>query len=1531
MGEKVLRICLAATRLLALSLSVLIAQPLSAAELLTDPGFEEANPDAATFGWRRHHSLATSGAVIVARDGAHGGQTYLQLRIPEGKTESAVYQPLRLPDIKKTFVLSVWARGTGELLLYAYQSRVENVGGADVATDLAQFKMGERKTISLPSLHKKVRISSEWKLYQFAFTPDPTATSISAAFHVWDGTADIDDASLVVQGENADEVVAPLRFTELKECDFVNGVLRPSTRSAQPPGGKGLVMEAEHARKLILSERGGIRPDEKASCGLFIDFANGITFEFDLAAAGEYQAWYRASIPLVAHWSHAEAMDGDPRHIQDATPNDGWRADTWAWRPGPTYKLAAGAHNWTFNSWHGGIRLDQTALLPVGEKPPDDGAVLTASPVQLSGAVEAVSVPFKPYGLKGWRRVALSHAPPQPAVKAEWSSDAGAAWHALPADLDLSAVDAERNSELRVRFHLSPAGSPASLRSADLLSIFNPGIVYAPGNVPDFTVNGAKTSFQIKGLAARLCNLRNLETGVAYDLPDSQGQPLFIITERTVSEAGRLETLSALDGQLQDARVEKLRHGGEKFVFSYSLKGGAILVKGELEAGDTELIRGRLSIENKGENEIVAADFPLLGNLAIGGDAADDTLIVPFTQGWKIKHPAAQSFASPRYWTWPGMLSMCYVDLYDTGKNAGLYLSSYDHTFYTTELLPRGSADGAVLGLGLRKWIRVRKGQTRELPEAVIGLHPGDWHWGADRYREWGGSWFQKGNTPRWLRESDGYVTGGPLWYGPFDQNLARSAETCAGNDSGLVATWGYMATMNGACGVYPLPSPWYGGIDNFRWTNRKIHELGAHSNYYIQGHLFNPGYNRANSFLGNLPRCYIADKDWSELPDKDFFKRNRVIGPDGAADPPHQHAERMCDSAKREFNNYLSDWALKFIGDYGADGIDFDGFAIGSALPSINYDDDSSTTGDWGRGQLRMIRRCQEEGRKIKPDVVSGMEGCSDVYQQFGDWGLMGNNNALEMFRYTFPDLIVVGGSANGKAEVAVENVFMNAYRMNEMRHAADKDKTQAGGLAGKHYDFLRPWAGRAAAIRKIINPFLLRARFMDTVGVRADADVDARLMLRDDENNKGALVLIHNLKETGGKKVAVTTADWGPVRAAWLVTWQGVTPLVGKASGESWEFEIPADQYAAALLINESEPLINKRLLPLGLPVGMTVTGEAFVLNVNPEPMELTARVTGPSGFGGDAVRLKAEPGILTPVTVAYAADGNATVGERIDLLLKASWSTGWFSSTSTDWLLPARIVGPLDAKMKRTGEREMLLTLRNRVNRELKGQFVIAMERAKDVSFEPSSSSFIVPPQGVSEIKVNADLSKLDTPESAVATLTIEGGGQEMAYACVGPFLMNADFERSNYGLSQPLADGGSEYDHLFTEEGGRYDKLDRASRVVFQDAYKGKGCLLVPKGGKAHITWNVWLPPNKKYKISVAIKRATPEDGGFSMSMASDIQAAPWLGSTKTPKLNEWEVFAGEFTTINAAPYWQAVFHSGKNGDVYYDALKIEEIP
>ena len=85
-----------------------------------------------------------------------------------------------------------------------------------------------------------------------------------------------------------------------------------------------------------------------------------------------------------------------------------------------------------------------------------------------------------------------------------------------------------------------------------------------------------------------------------------------------------------------------------------------------------------------------------------------------------------------------------------------------------------------------------------------------------------------------------------------------------------------------------------------------------------------------------------------------------------------------------------------------------------------------------------------------------------------------------------------------------------------------------------------------------------------------------------------------------------------------------------------------------------------------------------------------------------------------------------------------------------------------------MKRTGEREMLLTLKNRVNRELKGQFTIAMECALDIVFEPASGTFRVPASGTTDITIKADLNKLEVFENAVARLTLDDASAEEAYA-------------------------------------------------------------------------------------------------------------------------------------------------------------------
>ena len=709
------------------------------------------------------------------------------------------------------------------------------------------------------------------------------------------------------------------------------------------------------------------------------------------------------------------------------------------------------------------------------------------------------------------------------------------------------------------------------------------------------------------------------------------------------------------------------------------------------------------------------------------------------------------------------------------------------------------------------------------------------------------------------------------------------------------------------------------------------VHELGAHTNYYIQGHLYNPAYHRGNTHVGNMPTKYIPEQDRKLIPDKDFFRRVSIIEPNGTSLQPYAYEEQTTDSAKKEWQDFLIDWTMRFIRDYHADGVYYDGFAIGSAYPSINYDSDRSTTGDWGRGSLRTVRTAKEEGRKINPDVVFGLEGCSDVYQQYGDWGLMSCQNAMEMFRYTFPDLIVIGGAANGDPKTALEQVYMNAYRMNDMLHLSDTKAYRA-------YDFLRPWAARVAKIRQTINPFLLRARFMDTVGVlHRDEGVDARLMVRNDDQNKGALVLLHNKTEAAERSVTVSTKGWGSVRAAWLVTHEGVTALAGTSKGERFTFPVPADKYSAVLLINCSEPLIDKREVPLGIAPGATVQGNVAVLNVNPEPVTVVLCVTGPKGFGGKPIRFTTEPGASRIAEVAHSAPANARVMQRVDLLLTASFEvvpsrvapihhpTSHTVHPTVDWLLPARVVGPLDARLARSGDCQVTLTIHNRSPLPISGKYELKMKSALTLS--PARGLFSVHSGETTSIPAAVDLTSLQDFENVIAEVTAAGVTAE-AYCCVGPYVMNADFELASFGLGRDLADGGF-YDHYLRKANGNAKDLGPVPHIVWNGAYSGQGCLRIPQGSPAHIAWNAWLVPNKRYRISIAIKRTAAKGGGFQMSAAGDICQSPFLGATQQPKLNEWEVFFGEFTTGAEAPHWQTTFHSSADGDIFYDALRIEE--
>ncbi len=216
-------------------------------------------------------------------------------------------------------------------------------------------------------------------------------------------------------------------------------------------------------------------------------------------------------------------------------------------------------------------------------------------------------------------------------------------------------------------------------------------------------------------------------------------EPVSVIQQKTSS--------NALNISLQDA------------------SGAAVQVHVRLEE-DSPLVRWSLSLNGlNGEQGAAEIDFPLLTGLR---GSMDDDLAVSTWLGSLIKRPRQSvSSATPRIsWSWssPGLLSMQMMALYDT-RGRGLYLGSNDSLSYAKSY--NIAMDSTSTDWFIRHYVPrgVGEGDYAMPYEAVAGPFRGDWLTAAQLYREWATqqkwcreSRFARGETPRWVRETDLWV-----------------------------------------------------------------------------------------------------------------------------------------------------------------------------------------------------------------------------------------------------------------------------------------------------------------------------------------------------------------------------------------------------------------------------------------------------------------------------------------------------------------------------------------------------------------------------------------------------------------------------------------------------------------------------------------------------------------------------------------------------------------------------------------------------
>ncbi|MDD5705507.1 MAG: hypothetical protein PHR35_06245 [Kiritimatiellae bacterium] len=274
--------------------------------------------------------------------------------------------------------------------------------------------------------------------------------------------------------------------------------------------------------------------------------------------------------------------------------------------------------------------------------------------------------------------------------------------------------------------------------------------------------------------------------------------------------------------------------------------------------------------------------FPNLGGLKAAETDADQAAALPYNAGRLVREPGRNLAESPRM-AIPGWTSMSWMDL--SGPTGGLYLASHDvRPVAQTILTARSESEGKV-EFSITRWSVLWPGKTWRPQACSVGLHAGDWHWSADRYRDWYYAAVTPRATPAWLSAEDGWIFDG--MEDRFTcQDLARRLTMGRNQGIGYIQSWQAPGQYNqgGILGWF-LANVYGGKEKDFREAIGGIHRRGGRVGFYM-----NMGDMEANmGAIMNQPRyTQKLPKDVLERmpaadPLSDGWLESGVMQPDGS------------------------------------------------------------------------------------------------------------------------------------------------------------------------------------------------------------------------------------------------------------------------------------------------------------------------------------------------------------------------------------------------------------------------------------------------------------------------------------------------------------------------------------------------------------------------------------------------------------------------------------------------------------------------
>jgi hypothetical protein len=579
---------------------------------------------------------------------------------------------------------------------------------------------------------------------------------------------------------------------------------------------------------------------------------------------------------------------------------------------------------------------------------------------------------------------------------------------------------------------------------------------------------------------------------------------------------------------------------------------------------------------------IPSVRFPQVAGLRVGADSADDVLATGQVQGETLANPA-QALPRERPMAYPGRACVPWLDLYDAG--GGIALIPQADATCQLEVMP-GQVDGLIT-FANRWWTLLEPGETWTSPVIELALHPGAWHWTADRFRDWALKATPPRPQPEWLATCDGWTGMGHAGY--TFRDLPDMLEN--GRQYGLtyLQLW---AQMIGGDAYYCFfyPNPELGTVEDLRQAIRRVHAAGGHLGFYSNAITFDGGSER-NPAIESL----IRKHNLTDIPPRPRFYeevyRNLFVGPGGnirsATAASHSEGGYVdgywpMDPNSAWWQDYLAGWIRTWTQDYGADiwyldSFPVHGYGLGPASYGLHLDHPQGLS----TGQLALLKRIRRDFQG--PILYEGV-ACA-AFMPWTNWCLgtefsfgYGTWSRPEIFVYSFGDVYpVFSGTCNTWKGIGAI--------WPDLAQPSQQDAMDYVFLLGERFDTLGLWKAdpqseycrhlrQLIALRAKVRDTVYGGRMMDVRGLAGMPErVEARLFVRPG-TPEAVMTVVDRRPERQPWTLTIAPAEvplWpkGLLRAALLDLDGSERPLDQQAAGGRLSLRLePAPQVAAVRL---------------------------------------------------------------------------------------------------------------------------------------------------------------------------------------------------------------------------------------------------------------------------------------------------------------------------------------------------------------------------